>query len=305
MQENEPKLLVAGADGMIGQSLVADLSSRYSLTTTGFYTKEPEITYIGDLSQKEFTDDVAAMCNKPKVLVFLIGLAHKKGKDADYRLFEKVNFITLVNLIEALQEHNKLPEKIIFASSVSVYGERREIMVYNENTETQPFSPYAVTKLKAEKYLVENYPEISWVLRFAPVYSKDFMLNIVRRTKIGPFHYKVGNGKSQLSLCSLKNIHTAIERIISGGVPVGIYNLSDQNNYTYNDILKYVNTNLVFRVPIVLPQLAYYFGLFSNNIFVRENSLKLIKDNVFPSSKIRNHINLPYKLKDIGCCQEF
>ena len=56
--------------------------------------------------------------------------------------------------------------------------------VYYENAKKTPFSPYAITKRKPEKYLQKNYPKQSYILRLAPVYSSNFILNIKRRTKL-------------------------------------------------------------------------------------------------------------------------
>ena len=65
---------------------------------------------------------------------------------------------------------------------------------YSEEAVISPESPYAVTKLKAENYLLRNYPEKSWILRLAPIYSNKFNLNIDRRTKLGKT-FKVGDGR--------------------------------------------------------------------------------------------------------------
>ena len=40
----------------------------------------------------------------------------------------------------------------------------------------------------------------------------------------------------------------------------------------------------------------YYIGVKINNGFLKENSIKLISDNIFLSDKIRNHIELPSSL---------
>ena len=293
-------MMIAGADGMIGKSLVKLLASENQLTTIGFYSNSAEITYSGDLSQKEFSNKIASTCEPPDTLVFLVGLAHSKGKGADYDLFEQVNFQTLLNLLEALKVNNKLPGKIVFASTVSVYGERKEVSVYDESTATRPFSPYAVTKLKAEEYLLKNYKERSWGLRFAPAYSNDFRLNIDRRSAIGRFNYKVGNGEQRMSLCNLKNIQASLDGIINEKVPCGIYNISDETDYSYNALLKSISAEKIIRIPKFIPHSTYYLGLLSKNIFLRENSLKLIKDNVFPSAKIRKYIDLPYNIGDLS-----
>ena len=97
---------------------------------------------------------------------------------------------------------NRLPNKIIFSSTISVYGESICQNIYNEDSATSPISPYAITKLEAEKYLQNNYNSQSWILRFAPVYAPEFQLNIKRRTKVFGSFYKVGSGDIELSLCN-------------------------------------------------------------------------------------------------------
>ena len=88
---------------------------------------------------------------------------------------------------------------------------------------------------------VKNFADKSWILRFAPIYSQDFLLNILRRTRIGKIPFVVGNGKRLLSLCNIENVSTVVEKIISGEIPKGIYNLSDSKNYTYSELLKWQN----------------------------------------------------------------
>jgi len=298
--KSKSKILLAGADGFIGTTIKEKFKDQWEVNTIGYYSNKANCTFSGDLSKKDFVHHLTEQCEKPEILIFLVGLAHKKGKGAEFDLFKQVNYTTLVNLISGLDRGDKLPEKIIFASTVSVYGERKEVSVYDENTDKRPFSPYAVTKLIAEDYLVENYKEISWVLRFAPVYSKDFMLNIDRRTAIGRQDYKVGNGEQLLSLCNLNNINSSIRGIIDDEVPYGIYNISDETDYSYNSLLELISAEKIIRIPKFIPHLAYYLGVLLKNNFLRENSLKLIKDNVFPSGKIRKYIDLPYNVGDLS-----
>ena len=293
------KLLIAGSDGYIGYNMVRYLSQDYELSTIGFYENKKESTFNGNLAYPAFVDTVVSKCPAPNVLIFLVGLAHKKGKGAELDLYESVNYKTLVNLLNGLEKENKLPGKIIFASTISVYGERHDISEYNENIQPEPFSPYALTKLKAEEHLFEKYPERSWILRFAPVYSQDFLLNIERRVKIGSYFYRVGNGESKLSLCNLKNIPNAIDSVINDKVPAGIYNLSDHRDYTYNDLIEFMGGSKVLRFPRFIIKIPYLFGKLTGNIFLKENSLKLLKDNTFPSTKIRQFVNIPYGLTDL------
>lgn len=292
-------ILIAGSDGYIGQNTYKYLSQKYQVSTVGFYDKSQNSSFSGDLIDRVFVEAVVKKCPAPDVLVFLVGLAHRKGKGAEVNLFERVNYLTLVNLLNGLEKANKLPSKIIFSSTISVYGERKDIYYYDENIPLKPFSPYALTKQKAENFLNEKYPERSWVLRFAPVYSSDFFLNIERRVKIGLLLYRVGSGKALLSLCNLKNILNAIGGIIEDKVPSGIYNISDRTDYSYNDILQAMNGSGELHIPVILVKLAHFLGKISGNQFLKENSLKLMKDNIFPSEKIRQYIDLPYGINDI------
>ena len=293
-------ILLAGANGMIGSFLYNKLNSTYSITGLDYGNESiADDYYSTDLSDLSGVRDFVDNSPKCDALIFLVGLAHKKGKGKELDEFRGINKQTLVNLLSVLEEKGMLPGKIIFASTISVYGEKMNQNIYNEESEKHPFSPYAVTKLEAEKYLLDNYPTQSWILRFAPVYSPDFQLNINRRTKAGGSFYKVGNGEKKLSLCNLENIGSAVQGILEDKVPSGIYNISDEKEYSYNDLLKYVNAKWVIPIPRILVKGLYYIGKMMNNIFLKENATKLISDNIFPSGKIKKYIDLPATLNDI------
>ena len=146
---------------------------------------------------------------------------------------------------------------------------------------------------------MSNYYNKSWILRFAPVYSPSFLLNINRRTKIGNIFYKIGNGTKKLSLCNIENIKTTIEGIIDGVIPTGVYNISDPIAYMYNDLLNHQRASVVFRIPVLAIRLLYILVRITNNIFLKENSTKLITDNIFPSDKIRKYIKLNSTIREL------
>jgi nucleoside-diphosphate-sugar epimerase len=292
-------ILLAGANGFIGTFLYNKLNSSYS-TTSLDYGQESSVKdyYSVDLSDHAEVRNFVDNSQKCAVLIFLVGLAHKKGKGQEIDEFRRINKQTLINLLSSLDKNNKLPNKIIFASTISVYGEKNNINNYNEDSKTQPFSPYAETKLEAEDYLLDQFVEKSWILRFAPVYSHKFQLNINRRTKMGGRYYKTGDGSAKLSLCNLVNIGTTVQGILNDKVPVGIYNISDAKEYSYNDLLKYVNAQWTIPIPSIFVKGLYIIGKMMNNIFLKENATKLISDNIFPSEKIRQYISLPATLDD-------
>ena len=294
------KIIIAGGQGFIGTHLISWLEEHASISCFDYSASQS----VGNIVKVDLTNilqvnQVVDQCNQFDVLIFLVGLAHAKGKGKDFPEFERVNYQTLVNLLSALKTMGKTPIKIIFASTISVYGERYYQNVYDETSKPNPFSPYAVTKLQAEQYLLDNFLDNSWILRFAPVYSSDFLLNIDRRTKMGHRHYKVGKGAKKLSLCNIENIRTAVEGIIADEIPTGIYNISDPVAYSYNDLLNHQGAVSVFRIPALGVRLLYTLGVITNNIFLKENSIKLMTDNIFPADKINSYIDLSAMLGDI------
>ena len=104
---------------------------------------------------------------------------------------------------------------------------------------------------------------------------------------------------NKLSLCNIENIFVVVNSIIMGKVPSGTYNISDSKSYNYQDIIDLKKPKFILIIPKFLILLAYYFGNLINNTFIKENSLKLYKDNVFPSKKIQQHISLPFSLSNL------
>ena len=53
-------------------------------------------------------------------------------------------------------DEKKEPKQIIYASSISVYGEKINLDIYDENIKESPTTPYGITKLESEKFFVEK-----------------------------------------------------------------------------------------------------------------------------------------------------
>ena len=124
-------------------------------------------------------------------------------------------------------------------------------------------------------------------------------MNINRRIRVGSWFYRVGKISRKLSLCSIQNIGAVVEAIIEDKIPADIYNISDPKEYTYDELLRWQKANWVFPIPVLAVKLLYYLGKSMNNTFLKENTVKLISDNIFPSEKICSHIDLPATINDV------
>ena len=99
-----------------------------------------------------------------------------------------------------------------------------------------------------------------------------------------------------MSLCNIKNIHNVILGIINDKIPCDTYNLSDKNHYSYNELLSLKSIDKSFKIPVFLIKLLYYVGKITDNIFLIENSIKLMSNNLFPSKKIQKFIEIKFSL---------
>ena len=70
-------------------------------------------------------------------------------------------------------------------------------------------------------------------------------------------------------------------------------------NTLINNLLKIYHAKRVLPIPRILIKLAYLIGKLSGNIFLKKNAVKLLTNNIFPSDRIRRHINLKYTIEDL------
>jgi len=294
------KILIAGSDGFIGSHLYKTLTrAGYTVHGLGNYQRGDNTNFSHiDLTDYEQTDAFVRQTEPFDALIFLVALAHSKGKGKDYPAFRKVNVQTLIHLMTALQKHDKLPAQIIFSSTISVYGERWKTTRYAEDSPLMGKTPYARTKIEAENYLLEHFKEHSRILRFAPVYAENFTLNIDRRTKIKNQYFRVGDGTKKLSLLNIKNISGTALALLQNNIAPGVYNLADAPVYTYNDLLRRQKAGHIRTVPVIAVRAFFLLGFLLKNNFLMENSIKLATDNVYPSDKIQQYTKLDYTLND-------
>lgn len=293
------KILIAGANGKIGSYLFEKLSKKYKVEALGRNCNpNNKNMYAINLLIEEDVLSFAKIYKGCDILIFLVGLAHKKGRGKELYDFRQSNKQTLVNLLSAFQKFKKSPKKLIFFSTISVYGQRLSDHNYYENHVVSPFSPYAITKLEAEDYLLKNYKNKLYILRLSPVYSNNFLLNIERRIKFSKINYRVGKGQNKISMCNMENIIFVIKGILDDKAPTDTYNISDKITYSYKDLHSWYKTGFPIPIPVFIIKILYFFGCTINNVFLRENMAKLVSSNLFPSKKIQQYIDLPKTLND-------
>lgn len=297
------KILITGVYGTVGSYLCQELKNNNEIIGIGRRESYDGCHkyYSCDITDKNKIENILKENSDLDIIIHCAALAHNKGNDLSKERFMKVNFEATKYFIDLSNKYLKL-KNFIFISTISIYGERLDKDVYVETDICEPRSPYAVAKKLSEEYITENCKCNYTMLRLAPVYSKDFTLNIERRSRIKGIPYIVGNGKKKLSLCNIKNIYEAVNYIVDNAETEvnEIYNISDSEVYEFNDLLKFIEANK----KIMLPKFGIKILYSLNNItvkkqFIHENSIKLISDNIYSSKKLNKKVEMKYGIKDV------
>jgi len=256
------RILITGASGFIGSLLCERISREYE-TVALCHRSVPNglVRFMHcDLGDADSIADVFQTFT-PDTIIHCAGIAHQKIGVLDRDTYLAVNSIATENLAREAARIN--PDvNFIFLSSVTVYGEdvlRRGAV--KEDSHCNPSGPYAVSKLDAERRLIslvhEGLLNSLDILRLAPVYDRDWCLNLERRVFApGKFAYlHFGNGKQRMSALARSNLVEFIQYLLRRDIQAGlrIYNVNDLDTYSFSEIISVFKKSEVQPVRPVIP----------------------------------------------------
>mgnify|MGYP001331948342 CR=1 FL=1 len=236
------KVLVTGSAGFIGSNLAEALCKKdYNVLGIDCFTdyyprklKEQNLSNLKSEKNFEFLETNLVDCDISKLLDGVSTIYHEAAQPGVRYSWDHVqvyidnNIIATQRLLEAARKNK---QKIVFASSSSVYGDVKELPV-KESTELNPISPYGVTKVTCED-LLKIYNEAhgipSAILRYFTVYGPrqrpDMAINI--------FSNKIMNGEAfeLYGDGSQSRDFTYVDDIVAGTISAGE---SSKEFETYN-----------------------------------------------------------------------
>ena len=248
------KILVTGGAGFIGRNLAEYLleENQVIIYDNLSNSSKSDIDPLIDKGAKFVNEDILDYLSLQKSSVgcdLIIHLAAKSGVEDSILNPEttmEVNFNGTENIMRCCVE-NKIT-KLIFASSASVYADSK--MPINENSHTDPQSPYGKSKLEAEKIIKKYSTEFeidSIILRMFNVYGKrqnikyagvisKFISNIL---ECKPLEIN-GDGNQTRDFVSINDIVDAFVCAIKNikGKRAKIYNIGYGKSTTVNELAK-------------------------------------------------------------------
>tara|TARA_B100002019_G_scaffold5678_1_gene4603 strand:- start:420 stop:1352 length:933 start_codon:yes stop_codon:yes gene_type:complete len=222
------KILVVGGAGYVGGGIVDTLSKKNEITVydsliyESAYRKDVHFIY-GDIRDYK---KINSILNNFDAVVWLAALVGDGACSINPTLTHEINSETVKNLVKNFNG------KIIFLSTCSVYGAQEGVL--DENSEVNPLSEYASSKLIAEKYLEESDAiifRLGTLFGISDQFSRirlDLVVNILTTKALVDKKMSVFGGDQWRPLLHVKDVANAIEHNISSDTK-GIFNLHYKN----------------------------------------------------------------------------
>lgn len=262
-------ILITGASGFIGSSLVPYLKTKYSVQV---------------LSLRNYATDNRNFENVQSI-IHLAGVAHKMNNENPNDYF-KVNRDLTIRFAQDAKKAGV--SQFIYISSTKVYGE--ESIIYNESSVCLPSDPYGKSKLEAEIELkkIESDSFSVAIIRPPLVYGANVKGNMLKlmslliRFKIIP----LGGIKNQRSMVYIGNLVALIEHIVLNQSS-GLILAGDKKQYSTTELVyglsKGLNSNniiisLPYFVRMIISKLRPELSkrLFESLIFENKHSYRKI-----------------------------
>lgn len=283
------KLLFTGASGFLGQNIRPILEKSYDVHTIGL-TDEDDL-------KVNLAKEVPLIDTHYDVVLHAAGKAHTVPKtEAEKQLFYDVNYQGTVNLCAALEKVG-IPKALVFVSTVAVYG----CEFGEEITEAHPLegtSPYAESKIMAEKYLTDWCAKNGVVLGIlrpsllAGHSAPGNLGDMVSGIKKG-FYLNIAGGKVKKSVLMAEDIAYLLPLLEKKG---GVYNVCDTYQPTFGELSASVARQLGKHKPISIPYwmawcMAKVGNVLGSNAPINSYKLeKMTKSLTFSNAKARREL---------------
>ena len=288
------KILITGASGFIGSFIVEEALKR-GFETWAAVRKSSSKAYLQD----ERINFIELNLSSKEQLVEQL-----KGKGFDYVVhaagvtkclnkqdFSRINTLGTKNLVDALMEVGMPLKRLVFISSLSIFGAIKEQQPYEEIRETdspQPNTAYGKSKLEAEKYLESLGTRVPYIiLRPTGVYGpreKDYF--IMAKSIKGHSDFAVGYKRQDITFVYVQDVVQAVFLALEKGENGRKYFLSDglvDQSTTFSDLIhEELGRPWWIRItaPVWVLRIVTFFGEYVGRMTGKVTALNNDKYNI-------------------------
>lgn len=259
------RALIVGAGGFIGGFMVAEALKR-GFDTTAMVRPTTSRRHLADPSLKfavcedfDSVDAIAAALESQTepwdYIIYNLGAT----KAANFADFNRINFGFLRNFLEALRRTGRIPERLLYMSSLSALGKGDE-RGYTPMTDTmvpQPDTRYGLSKMKAET-LLDTTSDIPWtILRPTGVYGpheQDYLMMLKCMDR--HFDFGIGFRKQMLTFIYVEDLaRAAFDAVASEATRGRKYIVAEPRSYSQSEfrVIAAEELGTRFIIPVRLP----------------------------------------------------
>ena len=216
----------------------------------------PQVTLVeGDLLNGALLDELFEKHNF-QILVHLAARAGVRPSLQQPLLYEKVNVQGTMELLEWSKKYQL--EKLVIASSSSVYGNNKKVPFSETDSVDHPISPYAATK-KACELIASTYHHLYdlniTMLRFFTVYGPrqrpDMAIHkFTRLIAQGEEIPMYGDGSTRRDYTYIDDIVDGMYKSMVHCRGYNIYNLGESKTISLKDLIELIELNLGKKAKI-------------------------------------------------------
>ncbi len=275
------KIYITGASGRLGQVVLRKIGAIPVVRRQSGLKNE----IVSDFSE----DELSRIFKDAEAIIHLAG-----SRDfLDIRKARKGNVELTKTVVSAAPEK----AKIIFSSSISVYGKRMSEVPADESTSVHPDTAYARTKLDAERIVAGHKNHL--ILRIGPVYGEGFeeYFKVLRMIEKGKMKL-IGKGDNRIPFVHAEDVADAIANSLKKGN--GTYVLVGEC-LTQKQVFEVAAKALGVSAPKkhvseFLAKLFAHYQLFRKThfggsaVFIPEDVAVLSSDRAFNCNKARREL---------------
>jgi nucleoside-diphosphate-sugar epimerase len=283
------KLLVTGTSGFIGMNLISYFhENTFDILP---YSREMGLEYkniTSNLINNQCVD----------VIIHLAGKAHDLRNTVNEKEYFEANTNLTIDIFNAFLESNA--RTFIYFSSVKAVKDHFDDILF-EDTIPNPITAYGKSKLASEEYILKNSKNSNkniYILRPCMIHGigNKGNLNLLYSFVSKNIPWPLGAFNNKRSICSLENLFFVVNELITRiDIPSGIYNVSDDNPISTNQIIELIAESQN-RKPLILninKKLIWFIATIGDYFKMplnRERLTKLTESYVVCNSKITNAI---------------
>lgn len=273
-------IYLTGSSGFIGKNIIS------------YFGEQVPITKYKRGSVVDIREDI---------VIHLAGKAHDLKKITSDEGYYLVNTEFAKQVFDSFIASNA--KVFIILSSVKAVADNLECVLTEEYT-PNPLTHYGKSKLLAEQYILsKKFPEGKrvYILRPCMIHGPENKgnLNLLYKIVSKGLPWPLGAFDNKRSFCSIDNLCFIINELIDNDqIPSGVYNISDDDPISTNELINLISVGLdkkphIWNVPQSLIKSFSKLGDVLRFPLNSERLSKLTETYIVSNNKIKNAINKP------------